>query len=310
MGSGMKLRGSTITVDCEFPLVTGDPDGLLRTHVHFQRALACALKAGDSGDVKFNLSDCDRIDVGALLLLLYAACRIRDQGWTPWISASKASKGKAFEIVAENLDHLRMPRDLRSQFNKRAGAFLLRAIRSRKEMVGELLEWALSVKEGTEATDEEVAHWQQQISEVTTNGFQHALSDADEHPIYVAGQASPGTAFVELSAIDLGRGIPTTLRRAMGEELKGMQDGDVVSYACKKGVTARSDRTNQGLGLFDLVEQVKQNKGSLQILSGNGLARVENGRKSRRNLLPVIENHPVLSGTLTNLRLRIPWRPS
>ncbi|MCI0420804.1 MAG: DUF5050 domain-containing protein, partial [Acidobacteria bacterium] len=192
------------------------------------------------------------------------------------------------------------------------GEYLLRRVGSREVLVSELEEWAETVKEGAEPPEDQVALWQMQISEVATNGFQHGIGteppeNEDRGSILVAGRAYPDTKVVQLAALDFGATIPRVIQHVAAQlGRRRRRDSDLISFACKKGVTSRSVPQNQGAGLHSLVETVKQNKGgSLLILSGNGLCCFSDNGENKKTLSPMVSNHAVLEGTLTIINLKI-----
>jgi len=185
------------------------------------------------------------------------------------------------------------------------GLYLLRDIGDPTKMVGELEEWAKSVKSNTGATEEMVGLWQMQIAEVTTNSFQRGVrySRAQEAKASnIAGKAFGSS--VQLAALDYGSTIPRVIQETAKRDGIRLRDGDLIRHACKLGVTSRSVKQNQGAGLHSLVNTVKDCQGSLIILSRNGLVHVCGNRQYRRTLKP-IRKEPVLAVTLTIVKLRI-----
>jgi len=100
------------------------------------------------------------------------------------------------------------------------------------------------------------------FSEVTANSFQHGQTD---EPMLVAGKVEKDQRVVQLAAMDFGRTIPVTIAGHQQCPIGDACDGKKVSFACKQGMTAQTERSNQGRGLFDLSKAVKENGGSMRI---------------------------------------------
>lgn len=238
-----------------------------------------------------------RMDPGGLLLLKHTGVQLARLGWEAYVRG----EGDVMMMLSENLEHFMRPKAERAA-PQRVGDYLLRGITSRDDMVGELEEWAKSVRTGTTAKDEHVALWQMQICEVTTNSFQHCK--AARTNILIAGRAYSSAGVVQLAALDLGIGIARVIEKSSTPIKKGFGDGDLLAHACKKGITSHCVPENQGAGLDSLVNTVKKNEGGrLQILSNRGLFHVNTVREHSRNLAP--KYGAGFDGTLTVVTLGI-----
>src|SRR5262249_49274174 len=155
-------------------------------------------------NVKYGMTECPTIDPGGVLLLACASHELGAMKCNGWYEG----EGKVLKAVASNLQHYLMPKDLRKTVCRQEGEYLLRGVSRADEMVKELDEWAESVKEAAKAPESQVALWQMQIAEVTTNGFQHGRVKTKLYPheALVAGAADPEKGIVQLAALDFGIG--------------------------------------------------------------------------------------------------------
>jgi len=284
-------------------LDTSSPDELIATHARLQRLVVKAKAGKPPGSVNYDLSECESIDPGALLLMMYAGAKLGELGW----DAYATGEGTAHAIVLHNLTHFNLSDEERKQFPKEVGEFPLRAVKDANHMVAELDDWASTVRQGAGANPEDVAEWQTQIAEVTTNAIQHGPTGLSPErqpmpPILLAGHADKQTRRVQLAVIDRGAGVPAVLRPKLPEHFKGEKDGRIIKEACRPGVTSRCSPQNQGAGLPTLVGMVKANGGTLQIFSHRGLVHVRNGKMYHRTH---DKSDRRLEGTLTILTLRI-----
>ncbi len=235
-------------------------------------------------------------------MLMYCGYELSALGWRATVSG----EGESMELVARHVEHYLRDHSQRGECKRKNGDYLLRNIDDRKQMVTEISEWANSVQKETRASAEAVALWKSQISEVTTNGFQHGIGNSiAKRPLLIAGKASEDHSRVQLAALDFGKSIPVTIANEAARMHVPIGDGDRIRFACRKGVTSHSTPINQGSGLFNLIETVKKNGGSLAILSRNGLLHVVGGRCYKRNLPLQMVVNPLLQGTLTVVNLKI-----
>ena len=120
----------------------------------------------------------------------------------------------------------------------------------------------------------------------------------------VAGKAYEEKGRVEMGVLDFGAGIPRVIEQVASEEIRMKGDGRLIAHALKRGVTSRTVFENQGAGLHGIVDAVKDNRGRLLLLSGNGLVCVRNGRVSSRKLKGT-SSQPNLNGTLAIIILNL-----
>ena len=278
-----------------------EPDTLLRTHRKLQKAVEKIQHNVSHGAVLLDLSQCEEIDPGGLLLMMYAFVQIwRGESLSLWYR----SRGAVRTYLVENLDHFWEARSEREA--EPSDEFLLRRIRSREEMVRDLVQYADGLRKASYGSDREVAIWETQVGELTTNGFQHgpALEDNPEasEPVMtmVAGKAYAKSR-VAMGVLDFGAGIPRVVEQ-VAPEIAADGDGRLIAHALKRGVTSRTVPENQGAGLPGVVNAVKENSGSLLLLSGNGLAYVIDRRTNSRKLNG-IATQPILEGTLAIITL-------
>lgn len=294
-----------IIESCGGSLQTRRPADLLKTYERLQRLhlSAAALPARNHrNNLKLEFSKCQSIDAGAILLIMYFVHTLNRMGWKTYAGG----QGEAWQIIHTNLSHYLLPvAQRKSLVEKNPGAYLLREISRPNDMVKELEEWAESVVRGTKVNRSQLAMWQGQIAEVITNSFQHGPRLLPSHslpPVLIAGRSY--AQYVQLAALDFGSGIPAVIRKALPERVLSLNDGRVISYACKSGVTSKCDRRNQGAGLPNLIDSTKANGGILQILSLNGLVHMSNKRIYTRDLSKLaFEGGQVLAGTLTIISL-------
>lgn len=297
----METESKTIEASCDYPLITDDSKNTIRTCESIWRPYenACSPAAdNEAARVVFDLDHCPRVDPGGLLLLFNAARRDP----TRRVMITSRSGSNTYDVIVDNLEHLAGVLDeARRQDHQRANRFLLRQITDRDEMVGEVAAWAEMVRRGTNAGRQDVALWETQISEVAANTFQHARAPDG---VLIAGEAFPQRNFVQLAAIDFGRTIPDCIEPVARQQAKSLNDGDLLAFATEENVTSQCVVQNQGSGLPSLVQMVKENGGSLQILSRDGYLRVKSQRKYRKKPRQSLGN-PILAGTLIVINLKI-----
>jgi hypothetical protein len=291
------------TVHCHGALTSSAPDRLVSTHAAVYRlvrdAKQIALLGAVNASLGWDVSDCQDLDPGAVLLLFHAAQQIGKLGYQTFATGD----GPALKVLSDHLRHYHSPPDERRTIPKKLGDFLLREVRGPEHMVRELEEWAESVRAGTNATAEQVGSWQALIAEVTTNGIQHGKTGLGHPlpPMLLVGRAYAESHQVVLAALDRGAGMPRVIETVLNPTQMAWRDGRKIAHACKPGVTSHCVRQNQGAGLPSLIAAVKKNGGSLQMMSREGLVCVRK-RVSSRSLNGL--NAP-LEGTLTVLTLRI-----
>lgn len=280
-------------VECEGPLETAS----LQTLQSTVKQIIGPFLDGDEQTIRYDVSRCPKIDPGAVLLFCYADELARGK------LVEILGQGEVIEELGDHFSHYQHGAK-HAQTGTQKGLYFLRCINDEATMLRELQVWAESVREGTGASEEQVAHWQMQIGEVTTNAFQHG-------PVHkmsgntgsrVAGKASGNS--VQLAALDFGSTIPRVISALASQHAITGGDGNLIEFACRKGITSRSVKQNQGAGLYSLVQAVNESNGILQILSRNGLACFCNGKEFKRDLSPRENGSPVMEGTLTIINLQ------
>lgn len=109
-----------------------------------------------------------------------------------------------------------------------------------------------------EYTLEETYRFITAFAELCQNIFYHSIQQGN-HYGYIAVQAE--RTDLKFIAMDLGPGIPTTLRTkyTFGDDV------EAVCKSCEAGITSRN---RGGLGLFQTAQIVYQARGCMQIISG------------------------------------------
>lgn len=97
------------------------------------------------------------------------------------------------------------------------------------------------------------------LNEVMDNVMQHSLADCG----YVMGQLHRGTKKLSICVFDMGTGIYNTLKKTKHAPRTPL---DAITLALQERVT-RDERVGQGNGMWGLNEIIKENRGSLVVLS-------------------------------------------
>lgn len=284
------------------PLVTRRPDELQRTLVRLRRVLSRGDHDGVQGKPRkalLELAGCRDIDAAGIILLTYVSRRLQERNIELWVGGKQ---GVVWQKVLRHIQHRRQGQVVKAE----AGELLLRQLEGRAEMVSTLDTWAKNLQTEAGAAEEQLARWSTNITEVATNSFQHGGAHVRWMP-HVAGEVERGGKTVLLAALDFGRGIPDAISEFAPAPLRG-DDGALIAHACERLVTSRSVRENQGAGLADLVDTVSECTGSLQIVSGDGMAHWDRGSMNTRLLrssVGKVRRTRQLSGTLTIIRLPI-----
>ncbi len=108
------------------------------------------------------------------------------------------------------------------------------------------------------------------INEVMDNVLQHSKSECG----YVMGQLQRGTKKISICIFDMGVGIYDTLKRSKHAPRTPL---DAITLAMQERVT-RDERIGQGNGMWGLSEIIKENKGSVRILSNGAMYSFAEGR--------------------------------
>ena len=111
----------------------------------------------------------------------------------------------------------------------------------------------------------------QTVIEAYLNVFDHAHSPIG---VITCGQHYPNRRLLKLALVDLGYGIPTTVRNYLQDS--SMSSSKALEWAFRQGNTTK-DKTSgiaRGNGLKILADFLRNNGGTLHIYSGNGSALV------------------------------------
>lgn len=101
------------------------------------------------------------------------------------------------------------------------------------------------------------------LLEIYTNACDHSKSPVG---IFTAGQHYPRSQRLLLTAIDLGHGIPATVRQFLGRPT--LSSCDALAWAFQRGHTTQPSRP-RGLGLDLLASFIRHHHGRLDLLSGD-----------------------------------------
>jgi hypothetical protein len=127
--------------------------------------------------------------------------------------------------------------------------------------------------------------------EIVNNGLVHGESSKG---VSSAGQFYPTMGYFEMAFYDAGLGIPNVVR-GFGAVPAHISDADCIRWAIQMGNTTKPPG---GLGLHLLREFLKVNRGSIQIVSGNGyFGQFGSDTASYQTL-----RNPI-AGTLVNIRV-------
>jgi len=130
--------------------------------------------------------------------------------------------------------------------------------------------------------------------EITHNGIQHG---GGSFGISACSQFYPMMGYFEVAFYDRGNGIPK-LVRAFGAVKNSSPDCACIEWAAQKGNSTLPTGTSAGLGLHLLREFLKLNRGSIQIVSGDGYFGQDGYGQSTYLSL----RNPI-AGTLVNIRV-------
>lgn len=134
------------------------------------------------------------------------------------------------------------------------------------------------------------------LYEVMDNVMQHSNYQNG----YAMLQLHPRSKRLAVCVADTGIGVQRSL--AQSQIYKPKTAFDALTLAVREGVT-RNEKTNQGNGLFGLVQIVEQNGGKLNLTSGRGFMSLLGDRVSGNNNQEIIgaDNH----GTTVDFQLNV-----
>jgi hypothetical protein len=130
------------------------------------------------------------------------------------------------------------------------------------------------------------------IFEICVNAITHGQSTH----VYVCGQIYPtrNPPEVSLTFSDLGKTIKANVNEYLRDELTGNK---TILWALEEGNTTKSGAEPGGIGLKLIESLVNLNKGSLQIVSGDGFVELRNGVYIEHQF------EEYFPGTIVNLKL-------
>jgi hypothetical protein len=134
------------------------------------------------------------------------------------------------------------------------------------------------------------------LTEIANNVRQHS------HGIgYVSAQVNRNEGLVRLALADNGCGILRSFQEVGFEWSEKMTDAEAIRKALEPTVSSKGNPTNEGVGLTLVAGLVRQTKGWLMIVSGNGVLLMGNdsGPKTMN-----LANNARFQGTLVGMTFR------
>lgn len=115
--------------------------------------------------------------------------------------------------------------------------------------------------------------------EVYANAFEHSDSSIG---VVNSGSFNKKTHKLELLVMDLGIGIPESVRRFHSNQ--PIHPGRALRWAFSDGTSTRAEAVgySRGIGLHTLKEFIKLNKGSMEVFSNDGYARITHSKETYR----------------------------
>lgn len=135
------------------------------------------------------------------------------------------------------------------------------------------------------------------FAELINNVYDHSKSEIDA---YVFCQYFRTKNVIKIAVSDFGRGIPGSIKEANIPGIDLNNEIECLSWAIQPSNSIKSIPNNMGLGLSNVIDFAKTNKGNLVLLSGNTKLLVING-------VVTISDNPLnyFSGTVIQLELVI-----
>lgn len=131
-----------------------------------------------------------------------------------------------------------------------------------------------------------------QVSEIYLNAFEHSQSQIG---VFSCGQHYEGTGLLQLSVVDFGLGIPTTVR-ALPQNSE-LSTCEALQWAFTLGNSSKKEICS-GMGLSLLESFIATNQGNLSLYTHDGRVMVNDNGARYENL------YTSFSGTLVNIALR------
>ncbi|NLV32668.1 MAG: HAMP domain-containing histidine kinase [Acidobacteria bacterium] len=139
----------------------------------------------------------------------------------------------------------------------------------------------------------------ERVLELYVNAFEHSESQIG---VFSCGQYFPQLNELHLTLVDFGMGIPANVRGYLkkirpdlpAEKLKA---GDCLKWAFQKMHTTKPDSTSRGVGLDLLKSFIRVNRGTMQVFSNDGFAKITADREIYDSFTPTFE------GTVFHIKL-------
>lgn len=128
--------------------------------------------------------------------------------------------------------------------------------------------------------------------EIFANALEHSKSNIG---CFACGQKYEQTSEFVLSVVDLGLGIPGSVRKFIGTDIS---DQEAIMWAFKNNNTTRPNGVG-GLGLDLISDFLNLNDGELSVYSNSVSYKIKNKD------IKVISLDSLFSGTIVNIRIRI-----
>ena len=119
------------------------------------------------------------------------------------------------------------------------------------------------------------------LTETANNVRQHS------HGLgYVSAQVNRPEGFVRLALADNGCGILKSFQDVGFQWSEGMTDAEAIRKALEPTVSSKGSPTNEGVGLTLVAGLVRQTKGWLMIVSGQGILQISDDLEPKTTNLP------------------------
>lgn len=125
--------------------------------------------------------------------------------------------------------------------------------------------------------------------------FQNARTHGKCEYIFVCGQYFYSNRKVTFTIVDLGKTIPENVKNKLKTNIS---DAESINWATKDGNSTKIGISG-GIGLFQLSEFLKENEGTMQIISSSGY-----WEQDKNNITKDILSYPFY-GTIVNIQVNI-----
>lgn len=131
------------------------------------------------------------------------------------------------------------------------------------------------------------------VSEIYLNAFEHSDSVTG---VFSCGQNYPKAGTLQLTVIDFGIGIPTSVRSL--PQNSALTTTEALEWAFRLGTSTKQNGVCRGTGLNLLQTFVSKNHGNLTIFSNDGYVNISDNGVDYKNI------NTNFAGTLINIALR------